>query len=114
MKGLVIVMIVLAMVQIMAEPTRAITCGQVDACLVPCMSYLVGGGNPQPACCDGVKNLKGMASTTADKRAACTCVKAAANRYPNIKDDVAQALPAKCGVQMDIPVSKTTNCDAIN
>ncbi|KAG5538973.1 hypothetical protein RHGRI_019502 [Rhododendron griersonianum] len=44
-----------------------------------------------------------MASTKEDKRAACTCVKAAANRYPNIKDDVAQALPAECGVQMDIP-----------
>ncbi|KAG5538719.1 hypothetical protein RHGRI_019321 [Rhododendron griersonianum] len=112
MKGVVIAIVVLAMVQLMVEPSQAVTCGQVDACLVPCMSYLMAGGTPQPACCEGVKNLKGMASTTADKRAACNCVKAAANRYPNIKDDVAQALPAKCGVQMDIPVSKTTNCDA--
>lgn len=113
MKGVVIAIVVLSMVQqLMAEPTRAITCGQVDACLVPCMSYLVEGGTPQPACCDGVKNLKGMASNIADKRAACNCVKEAASRYSNIKDDAAQALPAKCGVQLDIPISKTTNCDA--
>ncbi|KAH7866306.1 hypothetical protein Vadar_018562 [Vaccinium darrowii] len=73
------------MVQLMAEPTRAITCDQVDACLVPCMSYLLGGGNPAVACCDGLKNLEGMASPTADKQAACNCVKKYRNTKANAK-----------------------------
>ncbi|KAA8515854.1 hypothetical protein F0562_019033 [Nyssa sinensis] len=115
MKGVVISMIVvLAMIQFMVKPGQAISCGQVDASLAPCVPYLTGGGNPAPACCDGVKNIKGMAATTADRRAACNCVKDAANRYSNLKDDAAQALPAKCGVQMNIPISKSTNCDVIN
>ncbi|KAL7203882.1 hypothetical protein ACSBR2_017021 [Camellia fascicularis] len=112
MKGVVIVMVVLAMIQLMVEPSWAISCGQVDGYLAPCVPYLIGGsGSPAPTCCDGVKNIKGMASTTADKRAACNCMKQAANRYSNLKDDAAQSLTAKCGVQMDIPVSRTTNCD---
>ncbi|GMP42640.1 hypothetical protein CsSME_00012310 [Camellia sinensis var. sinensis] len=112
MKGVVMVMAVLAVDQLMVQPGQAISCGQVDGYLVPCAPYLIGGsGSPAPTCCDEVKNIKGMASTTADKRAACNCVKQAANRYSNLKDDAAQSLAAKCGVQMDIPVSWTTNCD---
>ncbi|CAL5331288.1 unnamed protein product [Camellia sinensis] len=81
MKGVVIVMVVLAMIQLMVEPSRAISCGQVDGYLAPCVPYLIGGsGSPAPTCCDGVKNIKGMASTTADKRAACNCMKQAPNR----------------------------------
>ncbi|KAK9273469.1 hypothetical protein L1049_018279 [Liquidambar formosana] len=88
MKVAVIPMLgVLAMIQFMAKPGQAtnITCGQVDSCLAPCIPYLTGGGEPVPACCDGVKNLKAMTPTTEDRRAACTCVKEAADRYQNIK-----------------------------
>ncbi|KAI8027275.1 hypothetical protein LOK49_LG02G00826 [Camellia lanceoleosa] len=112
MKGVVIAVVVLAMFELMVQPGWAISCGQVDNYLAPCVPYLIGGsGSPAPTCCDGVKNIKGMASTTADKQAACNCVKQAANRYSNLKDDAAQSLAAKCGVQMDIPISRTTNCD---
>uniref|UniRef100_A0A1S4CW12 Non-specific lipid-transfer protein B-like n=1 Tax=Nicotiana tabacum TaxID=4097 RepID=A0A1S4CW12_TOBAC len=82
MKGIIIAIAVLAMIQLMFEPGQALTCGQVDASLAP-----------------------------SDKRAACNCVKAAANRYANLKDDAAQALPTKCGVTMDTPISRTVNCD---
>ncbi|KAJ4710666.1 Non-specific lipid-transfer protein [Melia azedarach] len=112
MKGDVISMLVLiAIVQVMmVKPGEAVTCGQVDASLAPCIPYLTAGGSPAAACCDGVKNLKTITPTTADRRAACDCVKAAAARYPSIKEDAASSLPQKCGVQMDIPISKTTNC----
>ncbi|KAJ4710669.1 Non-specific lipid-transfer protein [Melia azedarach] len=111
MKGAVISMLVLvAIVQMMVKPGEAVTCGQVDASLAPCIPYLTAGGTPAAACCDGVKNLKTITPTTADRRAACDCVKAAAARYPSIKQDAASSLPQKCGVQMDIPISKTTNC----
>ncbi|KAI3444790.1 hypothetical protein Pfo_001455, partial [Paulownia fortunei] len=107
--GVVAVIAVLAVISLVLQPGHAVTCGQVDAALVPCISYLTGhgGDSPSPACCSGVKAVKGMAQTTADKRACCGCVKAAANRYADLKDEAAQSLPTKCGVQMDIPVSRS-------
>ncbi|KAK4414597.1 Non-specific lipid-transfer protein 1 [Sesamum alatum] len=114
MKGAVAAVIaILAVISLVAQQGQAVTCGQVDAALVPCISYLTGrgGDSPSPACCSGVKTVKGMAQTTADKRACCSCVKAAANRYADLKDVAAQSLPTKCGVQMDIPVSRTVDCD---
>ncbi|XP_022872303.1 non-specific lipid-transfer protein A-like [Olea europaea var. sylvestris] len=109
--NIVKVVAILAVIQLLVQPGQAITCGQVDAALAPCIPYLTGGGEPSGACCGGVKAIQGMAQTTADKRACCTCVKAAANRYANLKDDAAQALPMKCGVSMDIPVSRSVNCE---
>ncbi|XP_009788622.1 non-specific lipid-transfer protein 1-like [Nicotiana tabacum] len=115
MKGIIISAIsILAMIQLMVEPGLALTCGQVDASLASCIPYLTQGGDPNAACCIGVTALKGMAQNTADKRAACNCVKAAANRYANLKEDAAQALPTKCGVTLDITVSKSVNCDLIS
>ncbi|KAL8062379.1 hypothetical protein ABFX02_02G143100 [Erythranthe guttata] len=94
----------------------AVNCGQVDAALIPCIGYLMGqgGDSPSPSCCAGVRAVKELAQTTADKRALCSCVKAAAGRSAGLKDGAAQSLPAKCGVQLSIPVSRTFNCDTIN
>ncbi|KAJ8565568.1 hypothetical protein K7X08_008144 [Anisodus acutangulus] len=115
MKGIIIsAIVVLTVIQLMFEPGQALTCGQVDASLAPCIPYLTQGGEPGAACCSGVKSLKGLAQTTADKKAACNCVKAAANKYANLKDDAAQALPTKCSVTMDTPISRNVNCDAIS
>lgn len=113
MKGAIISVIVLIAIVIMAEQGQAaIDCKTVDSALLPCVPYLTGGGDPTKACCSGVTSIKTMSVTPQDKKDACNCVKAAANRYPNLKDDVAQALPVKCNVQLDIPISRTTNCDA--
>ncbi|XP_011094394.2 non-specific lipid-transfer protein A-like [Sesamum indicum] len=117
MKAAVVAVIaILAVIAVFAQPGQAVSCGQVDAALVPCISYLTGrgGDSPSPACCSGVKAVKDMAQTTADKRGCCSCIKAAANRYADLKDAAAQSLPTKCGVQMDIPVSRTVDCDKIN
>ncbi|MCL7039924.1 hypothetical protein MKW94_015138 [Papaver nudicaule] len=76
------------------------------------MPYLVGS-TPEPldACCDGVNQIKGMAITIDEKRQACGCVKDAANKYSNIKQDAASDLPKKCGVPLSYPVSKTIDCN---
>ncbi|KAL2477874.1 Non-specific lipid-transfer protein 11 [Forsythia ovata] len=112
MNGVVVSLVaILAIIQLVVQPGQAITCGQVDEFLAPCIPYLTGGGEPSGACCSGVKAVQGMAQTTADKRACCSCVKAAANRYSNLKDDAAQTLPKKCGVSMDIPISRRVNCE---
>ncbi|WJZ99006.1 hypothetical protein VitviT2T_017487 [Vitis vinifera] len=115
MKGGVViaVMVVVATVAVMVQPGYAVTCGQVETSLAPCMPYLTGGGNPAAPCCNGVQNLKLLTPTTTDRRDACRCVKAAASKFQNIKEDAASALPTKCGVQIGIPISMTTNCDQI-
>ncbi|KAK2976648.1 hypothetical protein RJ640_008184 [Escallonia rubra] len=113
MKAAVIsLIVVLAMVQLMIKPGQAINCGQVDASLAPCLTYLRQGGAPPRQCCDGVSAITKMATTPADKRAACQCVKDAASRQTSLNDDAAKTLPQKCGVKMDIPISPTTDCNA--
>ncbi|KAJ4710667.1 Non-specific lipid-transfer protein [Melia azedarach] len=111
MKGAIIsVLVLVATVQMLVKPGEAVTCGQVDASLAPCIPYLTAGGSPAAACCDGVKNLQTITPTTADRRAAWDCVNDAAARYPSVNEEAASSLLQKCGVQMDIPISKTTNC----
>ncbi|KAG8363441.1 hypothetical protein BUALT_Bualt19G0022900 [Buddleja alternifolia] len=118
--GVVAVLIAILAVFLLAAVQRgqaAVTCGQVDAALIPCVGYLTGrgGDTPSPACCAGVKAVKGIGQTSlADKKACCSCVKAAANGYADLKDAAAQSLPTKCGVQLDIPVSRTVDCEKIN
>ncbi|KAI3909605.1 hypothetical protein MKW98_014022 [Papaver atlanticum] len=116
MKVFFCVVVVLAMAYMMVEPTQAaFTCTDVDKCLVQCMPYLVGtAAVPVPACCDGVKQIKGMAITIEDKRQACGCVKDAANKHQNIKEDAASGLPTKCGVPLSYPISKNIDCSTIN
>ncbi|KDP35110.1 hypothetical protein JCGZ_10952 [Jatropha curcas] len=112
MKGAIIaVLVVVALVQLMAMPGEAVGCGQVNSALAPCIPCLTGAGTaPSAACCGGAKNVKALAPTTADRRAAGDCVKAAASHYPNINEDSASSLPKKCGVEVTIPISKNTNC----
>ncbi|XWS45824.1 hypothetical protein CRYUN_Cryun14cG0012700 [Craigia yunnanensis] len=113
MKGVVIsVFVVLAMVQFMVKPGQAtVSCDEVNECLASCIPYLTSGaGNPPAQCCGGVGKLQKIAETTADKQAACNCVKQAAARIPSIKEDAASSLPAKCNVQINYPISKNTNC----
>ncbi|EEF35288.1 Nonspecific lipid-transfer protein B, putative [Ricinus communis] len=113
MKGIIISVlgVTVIMVQLMAMQGVAIDCAQVNLLLGTCMPYLIGfDSSPSLACCAGVRNLKRLAPTTADRRVACDCVKAAAARHPNIRDDAASTLPNKCGVDFNIPVSNTTKC----
>ncbi|XWS32428.1 hypothetical protein CRYUN_Cryun23aG0158500 [Craigia yunnanensis] len=113
MKSVIIsALVVLAMVQLMVKPGEAdVSCQEVDNSLAACVPYLTSGsGNPSTPCCTGVANIKAMAVTTADKQAACNCVKDAAAHIPAIKEDAAASLPAKCNVQVSFPISKSTNC----
>ncbi|KAI5665641.1 hypothetical protein M9H77_15494 [Catharanthus roseus] len=102
-----------AVVHFMAMPSEAISCGQVESSLAPCLQYLLGGGTPSGTCCTGVKTLNGMLYSKLDRQTACNCLKSAAQRNPSIKPDAAASLPGKCGVSLPVPISPTTNCNAI-
>lgn len=94
----------------------AVTCGQVVNNLTPCVSYIVYGGNTVPVqCCNGVRNLNGMAQTTPDRRAVCNCIKNAVSSsgftYSNFNLNLAAGLPKKCGVNIPYQISPNTNCN---
>ncbi|KAM3266141.1 non-specific lipid-transfer protein 1-like [Capsicum annuum] len=113
--AVVLVLLMLAAVQLaMAarlEQEGGITCSRVDASLAPCITFLTQGGEPGAACCSGVNTLKGIPGSTNEERLVCNCVRAAVNRYSNLKDDAAQVLPRKCSVSLNYPISRTYNCD---
>jgi Protease inhibitor/seed storage/LTP family len=73
-------------------------------CVAPCLSYLTGSqSSPSAACCEGVKKLKSLPSSTDEKRFACDCVKQAAAKFSNIKDDAVKGLPTACGTFFHSP-----------
>ncbi|MBA0862922.1 hypothetical protein Goshw_014297 [Gossypium schwendimanii] len=83
----------------------AISCSVVIKDLRPCVNYLTkGSGKPPPACCAGVSALASATSSSADKKAACACIKSASkNIKPN--NQLAQALPSNCGISLSITIS---------
>ena len=113
MKSIVIAVIVaVAMVAFMAEPGRAIECSQVKSFLLPCVPYLANGGIPTQECCNGVSNLQKNTPTVAERQDACQCIKDSASLLPKIDEAAVSNLPAACKVQINVPISKDTNCKA--
>ena len=99
------------MVVVSAPIAHAITCGQVSSSVAPCINYLRKGGAPPGACCNGVKSLNAAAKTTADRRAACTCLKTLSIGTSGINLGNAASLPSKCGVSIPYTISPSTNCN---
>ena len=107
---LAILALFLLSLQLLQNSEAAIQCSDVIKDLTPCISYLrSGSGSPSTACCNGVSTLASAASTTADKRAACGCIKSA---VPRIKPSTsaAQALPGSCGISLPFTVSTSLDC----
>ncbi|BAT97573.1 hypothetical protein VIGAN_09105700 [Vigna angularis var. angularis] len=104
---------VVFMVVVSAHMAHAITCGQVTTAVAPCLAYLRSGGNPSGACCNGVSNLNSQAKTTADRRAACNCLKNLSGRVPGLNPGNAASLPGKCRVDVPYKISTSTNCNTI-
>ncbi|KAJ3699032.1 hypothetical protein LUZ61_002737 [Rhynchospora tenuis] len=98
-----------------AYPSEAaITCMDVDMCVAPCINYLTGAqSSPTTECCDGVKKLKSLPSSTAEKRFACSCVKQAASKIANINDNAVKSLPTACGTPLPFPISLEFDCSTI-
>ncbi|XP_020592042.1 non-specific lipid-transfer protein 1-like [Phalaenopsis equestris] len=96
------------------EASGAISCGQVFSSVGSCVSYIRGLGPLTGGCCGGVKKLNGLASTTPDRQAACSCLKSLAGRIPNLKPALAAGLPGKCGVSVPYPISTSTDCSKVH
>ncbi|KAH9791442.1 non-specific lipid-transfer protein [Citrus sinensis] len=112
--GVVLAVILMAAIVMVERGQAAITCGQVDSFLAPCLAYLTGEAKPSRACCTGVEYLKDNTPTTADRQAACKCIKDAATRYRGIKLDKARQLPKECGVDIGVPITPDIDCSKIS
>lgn len=111
--GMVVCLIAtLAMFLLMSESGESLTCGEAVNPLIPCLPY-VTGTTPQPStvCCQGVKHLNEIASTSEIRREACKCIKNAASGMPNLKDSCVEDLPSKCGTTLPIRISKDIDCN---
>ncbi|KAJ6947994.1 hypothetical protein NC651_002373 [Populus alba x Populus x berolinensis] len=107
-------MAALMMFLLLTPPSdAAISCSDVIKGLRPCVNYLMNGsGKPPAACCSGISAIQAAASTTADKQAACNCIKSASKQI-NPNPQLAQALPANCGITLPFAVSPNVDCSKI-
>ncbi|GMY07450.1 non-specific lipid-transfer protein 8 [Fagus crenata] len=96
---------------LLAPATEAsISCSDVVKDLRPCLTYLQNGtGKPTAACCSGVSALASAASSSADKKAACACIKSAAKQI-NANAEAAKALPGDCGITLSFTISSNVDC----
>ncbi|KAF6155160.1 hypothetical protein GIB67_019686 [Kingdonia uniflora] len=105
-------MSVLALLLLLHLPSSeaAIACSDVVKNLTPCVKYLINGvGAPPANCCAGASKLASAATSTADKKAACECIKTAAQKInPNVA--AAKALPRNCGISLPFTVSTSVDC----
>ncbi|EMS65656.1 putative non-specific lipid-transfer protein 3 [Triticum urartu] len=71
---MVAAVVLAAVVLMMAgrEASAALSCGQVDSKLAPCVAYVTGRASSiSKECCSGVQGLNGMARSSSDRKIAC-------------------------------------------
>ncbi|VAH52229.1 unnamed protein product [Triticum turgidum subsp. durum] len=110
--ALLAVFAVLAALAVAEMASGAVTCGDVTSAIAPCMSYATGKASaPSAGCCSGVRTLNGKASTSADRQAACRCLKNLAGSFKGISMGNAATIPGKCGVSVSFPINTNVNCN---
>ncbi|KAG8050794.1 hypothetical protein GUJ93_ZPchr0009g153 [Zizania palustris] len=93
----------------------AITCGQVNSAVSPCLAYARGSSSaPSASCCSGVRSLSAAASTAADRRTACTCLKSTAGSISGLNAGNAASIPSKCGVSVPYTISTSVDCSRVS
>nr|ABG27012.1 lipid transfer protein-like protein 2 precursor [Secale cereale] len=107
-----LVLVTLLAALLLMASDAAISCGQVNSALGPCISYARGSGaNTSAACCSGVKRLAGSVRTSDDKKAACLCIKRAAG---GLNPGKAADIPTKCRVTIPYKISSNVNCNNLH
>ncbi|XP_047333373.1 non-specific lipid-transfer protein 1-like [Impatiens glandulifera] len=106
--------VLLVVICMVMSPTSqaAITCGTVTSYILPCVTYARNGGAIPQACCNGVRNFSTAGKTTADRRAACACLKQFAGAGASTFK-YAAGIPAKCGVNIPYKIDPSTDCTKV-
>ncbi|KAK9283234.1 hypothetical protein L1049_011470 [Liquidambar formosana] len=106
--------LMLILVLLAPASEAVIACSDVIKDLRPCVNYLKSGsGMPPAACCTGASTLASAASSTADKRAACNCIKSASKNI-NPNSQLAKDLPGNCGINLPFTISPNVDCSKIS
>jgi hypothetical protein len=85
LKNMQALMLALLAMMLMASSEAAITCRQVGSTLAPASRTRPAGGRPWPwGATTGVRGLNSVARTTADRQAACRCLKSLAGTISKI------------------------------
>jgi len=112
MQAVVALAVVMAAAALVASASAAITCGQVGSALAPCIPYATGKASALPSsCCGGVRSLNSAARTSADRQAACRCLKSLASTVKSVNMGTVATIPGKCGVSVPFPISMSTDCN---
>ncbi|CAL5005440.1 unnamed protein product [Urochloa decumbens] len=91
----------------------ATTCAEVSSTMSPCFAYARGAVTIGP-CCAAVRDLAAAATTTAERRFACSCLKAAAARVSGLDAGTAAKIPARCAVKIPYTISATIDCSRVS
>ncbi|KAF5206680.1 Non-specific lipid-transfer protein [Thalictrum thalictroides] len=88
-----------------------ISCGSIVRNLVPCIGYARNGGMSVPQqCCNGARMAMAMASSTPDRRQACTCIKNFTPMVPGIQYNLVNKIAEECGVSLLFEISPDIDC----
>nr|DAD23507.1 TPA_asm: hypothetical protein HUJ06_024970 [Nelumbo nucifera] len=101
----------LVVAALIVSPATGLSCGDAVSALIPCGSYLVGAGAPQPSsqCCASARSLNKLAATPASRQQLCECFKSTGPSF-GVKTDRAKQLPALCKLNLNIAISPDVNC----
>ncbi|VAI30227.1 unnamed protein product [Triticum turgidum subsp. durum] len=92
-KAVAAAVVLAAVVLMMAgrEASAALSCGQVDSKLAPCVAYVTGRASSiSKECCSGVQGLNGLARSSPDRKIACRCLKSLATSIKSINCQLVQ------------------------
>lgn len=111
MANLKLVCVLLLCMVVGAPIAEALTCPQIQGNLASCLIYLKNGGTPTTGCCNGIRTVNNAAKTTADRQAACKCLKDTAGGVSGLNPNFATGLPSKCRINIPYKISTSTDCN---
>ena len=94
------------------EPPRAhaMSCGRFLDKFSKCNQYARGGAL-EPACCQGLRDIKREDTTKAARQQSCNCMVGILNNVPGLIPSRALEIPTLCREPMPYPISTTANCN---
>ncbi|KAK1258215.1 hypothetical protein QJS04_geneDACA021683 [Acorus gramineus] len=107
-----VLILLVAMACVVVEPAGAVDCYMVSIGMNPCREYLTGqAAEPSSLCCRGVRLIHQEAHSTWMRQDTCKCLRQiAASHGHYLREEAAQALAGRCGVQYGIPFSRDVDC----
>ncbi|OVA01117.1 Plant lipid transfer protein/Par allergen [Macleaya cordata] len=107
-----LIMVLMALIMINnIQMVNGVSCEEAVSDLIPCATYLMGSGGPNPGsqCCASAQKLNKLASTTADRQSLCECLKQTGPSF-GVKPERAKQLPVLCKLELNIPISPDVDC----